>query len=153
MLDKIIEKITPKKTFYFKSEKYNSLEMFREMLLWLNNLAKTLGGDAFSINYTPLNSSFIFLLLFILSIIIEHIYWINFYREDKTQMFFCILSVPSIGQSFMKIYSFIYHRRKLYKVFSFVDKFHESYFEPSTKKSWKNAFLTRVISAWFFHYY
>lgn len=134
MLDKIINKLTPKKTFYFKSDKYNSFEMFREMLSGLNNLAKVIGSDAFSINYTPANPAFVLMITYFLSIIIENIYWIYYYRDDATQLIFCIISVPSLGQSLMKIYSFIIHRSKLYEIFSFVEKFHETYYEASTKK-------------------
>ena len=127
MLDKIIKKITPKKTFYFKSDKYNSFEMFREMLSGLNNLAKVVGGDAFSINYTPANPAFVIMITFLISIIIEHIYWIYYNRNDATQLIFCIITAPTIAQSLMKTYSFIIQRSKLHEVFSFVEKFHEIY--------------------------
>lgn len=134
MLEKIKEKLIPKKTFYFKSQNYNSLEMFREMLLFLNSFAKILGCNTFTPGYSPINPVFIIIMTFMFSLIAEHFYCIYIYRDDSYKMIFCILSVPTIIQAAVKIYSFIINRDKLYIIFSHVDTFHQTFYEATTRK-------------------
>lgn len=135
------KKLIPKKSFYFKNEKLNSSEMFREMLSRLNSFAKILGANAFTPNYTPLNPIFVTLLFYVVSLTFEQFYSIYRYRNDTGQMILCIITLPSIIQSYVRVYSFIVNRSKLLNIFSFVEEFHKNYNSFENKKVMEEAIM------------
>lgn len=137
--EKVIDKI-PKKDFYFPSN-YTSHEMFRDMMDFLNYSAKIMGSDAFSTDFTPANSVFIFIVFYFTSLIIEHFYGIYCNRNNTIELIYVLITLPALPQTAIRMYSFMMRRDKLLDVFEQMNEFHLRYYTPVTRKVMEESVL------------
>lgn len=130
--EKIAEKI-PQKEFYFP-QNFNSFEMYRDMMGFLNYFAKCIGCDAFSVDYTAKNSIFISSIIFSILFLIEHAYWIYHNFNNAMELMFILTTLPFLPQGAVRIWAFIVNRDKLIDVFLRMREFHEKYYSPLTRR-------------------
>lgn len=129
---KILSKI-PTKDFYFKPN-LTPYIMFADMMDFLNYSAKTIGADAFSVNFTPINPKFMLSVIFFGLIVLEHFYWIYVNFNDFSELMLILISAPILPQGFIRIYSFIIRHDKLLDVFGKMKEFYLKYYTPITRK-------------------
>jgi hypothetical protein len=131
----------PTKITYFKSDKLSSLEMLKEVYHAINNVARLFGAHVLTENYSPTNPM---MSLCIVDIIVYHLVsFQNIYafRDDFARCIFCVVTLGMGFQSAIKMYTFIWHRKKTVELIHMSESFHESSDDRKTRERFEHWIL------------
>jgi hypothetical protein len=106
----------PSKSTYFKSEKLSPLEMFKKIVIAVNFLARFVGCDVYTSNFSPLKLRFILCLVNCLTFVAMSFYDIFLFRDDLVRSCFCMISLGLGLQGVMKVQTFVFSRQKIFEL-------------------------------------
>jgi hypothetical protein len=113
---KFLKKIKlPTKYFYFRKNHVTTEEM-SEKLFWIpNEMAKPLGCNIFSEDFTWKTILFAMLMTIFLIFTISHFYSLYIFRSDVSRFMFVLITMNLVVQSFGKLYTFVTLRPDIMK--------------------------------------
>ena len=130
----------PSKLTYFSSDKLTASKMFREMLSKLNNIARIIGCNAFSANYTTFNLKFLGLLIIVVMTGLQLTDFIYTNRNDLANCVFGMTFILCMIQVCTRLYAFIINREVLVDIFDRIDMFY-----LLNEKEWSKTVLEKNI--------